>query len=184
MQDSDFPATSMNGKELLRALLLDAKLTPEEFASKLGRPALINEIHCYLDGVIRNPSWAIFKPVASYFNIRISALFDTAVAEQVARERGFIRSDALIRINAADYVDLVTASPARSAGNLLTSAIPIYDLILLMAAAVKPHSGSVKIHVASLFQSLVRDNVTPEETQLIAAQIEVLLQAPGTLPKI
>lgn len=171
MTDAIAPQVPMNGKELLRALMLQAHLSAADFALQLGTPKLQTDIQTYLDGQIRNPSWATFRPVANFFNIRISALFDTAVAEQVALARGFIRS-ALPDVSIADIISMPPLHLTGSSSNL---AIPVYDLVVLLAAAVKPHGDEVRQAASVLLMQLMKDNISPEETLLIAAQIEDLL---------
>lgn len=171
MSDSVLPHVPMDGKELLRALMFEAHLTAEDFATRLGMPKLQMDIQNYLDGNTPRPSWATFKPVAAFFNIRISALFDPAVAEQVALARGFIESSA----PSPDIVDLLALPSVPLVKSSAGLAIPIYDVVVLLAAAVKPQGDAVRHAVCLLLVQLMTERISPEETLLIAAKIEDLL---------
>jgi len=171
MSDTVLPQVLMDGKELLRALMRHARMSAGDFALRLGMPKLQGDIQAYLDGELQHPSWASFKPVAKFFNIRVSALFDAAMAEQVAQERGFMPS----ALPGVDIADIMSIPPRHLAGPPAELVIPIYDVVVLLAAAIKPHDNEVRKAVGLLFTRLLNDTVSPEETLLIAAQIEDLL---------
>lgn len=176
MSDTVVPRVPMDGKELLRALMLQAHLSPADFAVRLGTPRLQSDIQAYLDGQVRNPSWATFRPVANFFNIRISALFDTAVAEQVALARGFVQPVVPgLDITDINIADIISMPPLHLAGSAANPVIPIYDVVVLLAAAVKPHGDEVRQAVCVLFMELMKTSISAEETLLIAARIEALL---------
>lgn len=164
----------MDGKQLLKALMTEAKVNPNALANLLKNRSLQSQIQRFVDGKTRNPRWDTLLPVADFFQIRVEALFDADVARQVALERGLIKPSE-VNEEVAVYAVGEKLKPLRGPITKPT----LFELLIQLGEELKPFDQSARKAVASLLSDLA---LTPEDASVTASRIARLLGAPGNDP--
>jgi transcriptional regulator with XRE-family HTH domain len=81
---------TMHGSELLKALMDRDGLNSNSLAVKLRNKSLQSHVYRYLKGVAKEPKIETLRPIAEHFDVPLAAFYDSALAEQVAVERGLL----------------------------------------------------------------------------------------------
>lgn len=81
---------TMDGSDLLRALMDRDGLNSNSLAVKLRNQSLQSHVYRYLKGVAKEPKPATLRPIAEHFGVPLAAFYDPALADQVAIDQGLV----------------------------------------------------------------------------------------------
>ena len=78
----------MTPSELIRRLMEDAGLNTSSLAAAMGRPKMQGQIHRFINGHVKKPSYDTAERFAKYFDIPANAVYNAEAAKKVAEDRG------------------------------------------------------------------------------------------------
>lgn len=114
---------TMDGSELLKALMDRDGLNSNSLAVKLRNKSMQSHVYRYLKGIAKQPKLDTLRPIADHFGVPVAAFYDSALAEQVAAEQGLIEGAPATRVPAQPRAALTEADQLADALEVLTKAL-------------------------------------------------------------
>lgn len=114
---------TMDGADLLRALMARDGLNSNSLAGKLRNQSLQSHVYRYLKGVSKEPKRETLRPIAEHFHVPLNAFYDPDLAEQVAAERGLVEGRLATGIPAQPQIATTEADQLAAALEVLTNAL-------------------------------------------------------------